>query len=170
MQAIRDIFPSDAPAVPIGAVKSEQCALATPTKSNKLEIKLQAMLVQPSALLKRFVGDEWDDIKESNVTTYIAKLHSVHDEASHAGFGDAMDKASVWLVGLGAAKQFIRTHREWRKSNGKSTGKFMEMLEPLAKLSKFLEESVDIIPAASLGLMLLKLQFFKQVVVVPPIP
>ena len=144
-----------------GILKFED-SFPTPTKSmGRLENKFHAVAIQPMKLCEGFQFETWVNVKESQFTLVLSKLHGLHDEASVAGVKKVIDLCEVWIAGLSGGKVFLKLNRDYTKSNSKQS-KLMEMLDPLTKFCDFITNTLNFEVSPSIGLMLLKMRFHDK--------
>jgi hypothetical protein len=162
-QALAKVFDTEQVAVAgTSLAVKDEFGQITPTKANRFEAKLAAITTQPKQVVDKFTTEAWENIKESTITGFLQKIHALHDEVSILGQKDIIVKCEEWIFGLSAVKSFLKSHRDWRKSNSKLP-KFMEMLEPLVKFDTFMRETMQVAPSSTIALMLHKLRFFDEV-------
>jgi len=132
------------------------------TKSAKKAFKtLRSSISGASLMLHNFIGNDWQDLKESVFSGTLQKLLEAKLEAAHEQMESSIAEAEAWHDNLGATKLFIKKFRECERSKKTvRNSKLGSMSEVSDKVWVFLKANIT--PGLSFNLVRLKCKFCQQ--------
>jgi len=146
------------------AVKVEpDCPTVQLTKSGKkVSQKVKTAISGANLLLHNFEGTEWEDMRERNFSSPLARLMEAKLEAAHEQVESLIVEAEKWHDALCDAKLFAKKYREAMRSKSGQTQdeKLGQMSEKITKLWGFLKEHFK--PHVSFSLVVLRCNFLSD--------
>jgi len=142
-KALQDLFGVENSERPPEGQLVSSAAAASP--SSKLGSQLLHLVQTCQEICGLYALPTWDAVKESAFTTPVNKLASVLAEGNRTGDLGVTGEAEIWLSGMQAGKQFVKTFREFSKTKTENkTSKRTSLEGPLNTFLPFLRDQVKI--------------------------